>query len=235
MIIAKNAEARCVIEPDVAEESLAGYVHLLRAELDARLGAFEKARVELAAAEAAKPPPSAAEILDTRLKIHLGAREYDAALKAVATGAVDASARPALRVRVRLAERAGTADIVRKNAAETALFKDLATVRDSARGDARAALIAVARSLREPSASQDPLAWDLLAAGAILIGDAERAGNLEQKAASRAEVLKNLTLATELLLRAGAFFYQAEKFADADRILTRIVENPEAGQLPGRG
>ncbi len=230
----KNAEALQAIEPGVTEESLAGFVHLLRAELHSRLGAFEKAKVALTAAEASKPPPPPADLLDTRLDLLLGSGEYEAALKAVEAAPIDAKTRPALRVRVRLTERSGTANIGRRNAAETALFKDLAVVRDSGRGDARAALISATRSMQEPSAEQDPLAWDLLAAGAILLGDPARAGSLEQKGAARAGILNNPTLANELALRAGAYYFQADRFGEADLLLTRIVDNPDAGPIRAR-
>ena len=145
----KNVEARRVVDTEMTEESLAGFVHLLRAELDARLGSFEKSRGELAAAETAKPPLPAADLLGTRLNLLLGARDYDGALKAVEAATLDPAARSAFRVRVRLAERSGTANINQRNNAETSLFKELAVVRDSARREAGAALISAARAMAE--------------------------------------------------------------------------------------
>ena len=228
---AKNIEARQVIEQSITEDSLAGFAHLLRGTLDARLGAFEKARVEIAAAAAAKPAPAANDLLDARLELLLGSREYDEALKAVDAASIEPEARTALKVRVLLAMRSGTAAIGKRNAAETALFGELARLRDSRRIDARVALLSTAQAISEPSSQQDAASWDLLASGAVLLGDPARAGDLERKGASRAEALKNPKQAAELLLRAGAFYFQAEKFAEADPFLTRVAENPEAGPL----
>ncbi len=225
----KNTEARLVIEPLITENSLSGFARLLRGTLDARLGAFEKATIEINAAAAAKPAPPASDLLDARLELLLGSRAYDEALRAIEAAPIEPEARTPLKVRVLLALRSGTADIGKRNAAEIALFGELARLRDSQRGDARSALLSTAQAIGEPSSQANATSWDLLAMGAVLLGDPSRAGDLERKGASRAEALKNPELATELLLRAGAFYFQAEKFAEADPFLTRVIDNPQAG------
>ncbi|MFO0909441.1 MAG: hypothetical protein U0794_13995 [Isosphaeraceae bacterium] len=72
-----------------------------------------------------------------------------------------------------------------------------------------------ATSLREPSTDQAPLAWDLLAEGALAASKPDRAGALEARGADRAAELGQARLAQELRLKAGAAFFQAGDFDQA--------------------
>ncbi len=216
------------------EPSLIGFAEVLEAELLGRLARYPDAIAKLEHVEKISPRPSDREILETRLNVFLGARMFDEARKAIEAAAVEAGAKPALRARVDLTERSGTSIITRRRAAESALFRELAALRTSTRSDARAALIAAAQGITEPDALQNADAWDCLAAGALLAGEPERAGKLERQAADLSEKQGQAARAVEFRLRAGAYFFQAEKFAEADPLLARIAEDENAGPSRSR-
>lgn len=216
------------------EPTLIGFAELLEAELLGRLGRFPEALAKLAHLAKISPRPSDREILETRLGVLLGARSFDEARSAIEAGAIDTDAKPALRARIDLAERSGTSVIARRRAAESALFRELASLRNSTRSDAQAVLIASARAVTEPDALQPPDAWDCLAVGAVLAGDPERAGMLERRAAELADANGRHDPAVAFRLRAGAYFFQAGKFADADRLLSRVAGDKSAGAARSR-
>lgn len=228
----RNHDALLVIWAPVTEPSLSGFAHLLRATLLGRIGRVDDAEAEVRVAEAATPAPPASEVLDARLAGLLGAKRYPEALKAIDAAKVEAGAKTAMRARVRLEERIARVKGPERAAVELALFDELKALRASGRPETRATLIAAARALREPGPGQSPDAWDLLAEGAAAVGDLTRAGTLEREGAGRADALGQAGQAAEYRLRAGAYFFQAEKFAEADPLLTRVAEDPKAG--PGR-
>ncbi len=225
----RNLEALLALAQPVNEPSLKGFAHLLRALLFARLGRFDESDAEAAEAAKSSPPPPEAEAIEARLAVRLGRNDHAGALKAVEATKLGPGEKSALRARVRLAECAGRPEGREKRAAEAALFADLGDLRASSRPEARAALIATARALKEPGPDQEPVAWDLLAEGAVALGDPARAGGLERRAADRAEALGRPEEAVRYRLRAGAYLFQGERFAEADPLLSRVALDPRAG------
>jgi hypothetical protein len=234
--VKRTHAALVAIWDPVTEPSLLGYAHLLRGTLQLREGRHDEAKAEIEAAAKAKPAPAESELLDARVAVLVAKKDYSAALKAIDDSAVDANLKPGLRIHARLEERAGRPEGPERESAEKALFRELKALKASGRPEARTALVAAASALRVPGAAQEPDAYDLLAEGAIALGDPVRAAALENQGAERADTLAPARpeQAAELRLKAGAYLYQAEKFAEADAILTRVAEQPKAGAMRPR-
>jgi tetratricopeptide (TPR) repeat protein len=116
------------------------------------------------------------------------------------------------------------------------LFRRIAALRASGAPEARLALVELARRLVEPDANQEAEAWEAVAEGALAVGDFARASRLGVKAAARAQALGHAEQAATLRLRAGAYLYQAERYGEADTLLTQVVDDPNAGAArPGAG
>lgn len=231
---ALHTEALAALARPVSEPSLQGYARLLRGTLLARLGKFDEAATEVDASAAAAPAPPEIELVEARLAVSVGKGDFAGALKAVDAAKLDPGEKAWRRARVRLAECAARAKEPEREAAETALFNELSAVRAAARPEARATLAAVASAIREPLTGQAPEAWDLLADGAAALGDTARAGALARRAADRAEARGQKAQAVAYRLRAGAFLYQAEAFAEADPVLSKVVDDPAAGSARPR-
>lgn len=225
----RNLEALLALAPPVSVPSLKGFAHLLRALLFARLDRFDESEAESAEAAKANPPPPEAEAIEARLAVRLGKTDYTGALKAVEATKLGPGEKAALRARIRLDECVGRPEGRERRDAESALFAELGGLRASSRPETRAALIATARALKEPGPDQEPAAWDLMAEGAVALGEPVRAGGLERRGAERADALGRPGEAVRDRLRAGAYLFQGEKFAEADTLLSRVALDPKAG------
>jgi tetratricopeptide (TPR) repeat protein len=231
---ARNTEALEALARPLTEPSLQGYVRLLRGTVLARLGRFTEAKAEVDAAAASKPPPPERDVLDARVAALSGMKQFAQALKAIDASRLDNPSKLALRVRVDLDDLRSRPAGPERDAAQSALFRDLNALRASRHPESRLGLVLSATAVREPAASQGPEAWDLIADGALAMGDPARAGTLETRGADRAEAVGNGQLAAELRLKAGAAKFQAGKFAEADPLLTRVAEDPKAGAFRPR-
>ena len=226
---ARNIEALAPLGATVTEPSLQGFAHLLRATLLTRLARYDEAKAALDAAAKATPPPPEPDIVEARVALLLGLKRFYEAMRAVDASKLDAAAKPLVKIRALLAQRAEAPAGRERQAAEARMFDELKAFRDSRQPEARAALIAAASAVSAPDAGQQAFAWDLLAEGALALGDLPRAAALEVKAGDRAEMLADLRLAADSRLKAGAYFYQAERFDQADPLLTKVAEDPNAG------
>jgi tetratricopeptide (TPR) repeat protein len=231
---ALDREALTAVTTPPSEPSLVGFVLLIRASLLVRMGRFDDAQTQLTAAFASNPAPPEADLLDVQAAVLDGKGQFDAARKAIEASRLPERSRLALRVRVGLDERVARPAGPQREAAETALFRDLKTLRTAGGSEARVGLLAAAAAVGEPGPSQDPEAWDLLADGALVRGDSERAGSLEVRGADRAAALGKVRLASEMRLKAGAALFQAGQFASADPLLSRVAQDPQAGDLRPR-
>ncbi len=225
----RNNEALLALKPTMSEPSLQGFSHHLRALLLARLGRFDEAKTEIALAAKANPPVPEAEAIQARLAVLLGMHDFSDALKTVDAARLSPGEKTAHRLHVRLTQRMATPQGKERDDTETALFHELNVLRTSSRPETRAALLAVAEALNEPGARQEPIAWDLLAEGAMAQGDPSRAGMLERRAAEKAESLGKSDEARSYRLRAGAYLYQGEKFAEADPLLEQVASDARGG------
>ncbi len=226
---AREREALEALKPVPSEPSLQGFARLLRGELLTRLGKADQALPEIDAAAQAMPPPPVRDVLEARIAVLIGLGRFDDALKAVASSPVEGNVKGRLSVRVRLARRAAEPPGATRAAAESALFAQVKELRESGSPETRPALVALARGLSEPEPGQGPDSWDAMAEGALALGDLGRAAALEVKGADRAETLGKADQAAALRLRAGALLFQAERFLEADALLSKVASGPEAG------
>jgi hypothetical protein len=225
----REDEALKALERPVNEPSLRGFAHLLRAELLGRLGCFDQAMGALESAAKAKPAPPESDLLAARIAVLGGQKRFEEAIRAIDAAPLDAVAKDVLAVRVRLTERASRASGPERSAAESALFQRVGPLRASGTPEARMALIELARRVIEPDANQRPEAWEAVAEGALALGDLLRASKLEAKAGARAEAMGRPEEAATLRLRSGAYLYQAERYDEADALLTQVADDPKAG------
>ena len=225
----REDQAIKVLERPINETMLRGYSLLLRAELLGRTGRLDQATEAVEAAAKAKPALPEADILAARVAVLEGQKRFDEAIKAIDSSSLDAIAKDGLVVRVLLSERASLASGPARAAAESALFRRVDTLRASGAPEVRLTLVELARRLIEPDSNQGPDAWEAVAEGAVAVGDFVRASRLETRAAARAEASGHPEQAATLRLRAGAYLYQAERYGDADVVLTRIIDDPKAG------
>jgi hypothetical protein len=225
----REREALRFLDRPIDEPALRGYALLLRGELLGRLGQADEAMAAIEAASKVDPGPPLEAQIEAKVDVLLGRKRFDDALKAIEASKASAAARDLLAVRVLLAKRDDLPAGEARTAAEAALFRKVEALRASKKPEAREALIALARGLIEPDASQGPDAWDALAEGFAAVGDPARAGALEAKGADRAEALGRPEQAAAMRLRAGAFLFQAGRFTEADAPLGRVVADPNAG------
>ena len=217
------------LEPVPTEAAVVGFARLLRAEIRCRLSEFQAAEEEFEAASKAKERPEPDALVEVIAAIDSGQKRFSTAIKAIDAAPLDPITKAVLGIKVRLAERrAVSAGRDRRDADEDALRLGR-LLRGSPRADARLALIDLARDLDRPPPHSEPDAWDLLAEGAIGLGDPIRAGRLIEEGADRAETDGHREDAARLRLRAGAIHFQDGKFADADAAFTRVWNDPKSG------
>jgi hypothetical protein len=226
----RQDEALKALEQPITEPILRGFALLLRAELFARRGRFEPAMEALESAARAKPSPPAADLLVARVEILEGQGKYEVALKAIDAAPLEAPARDGLAVKVLLSQRSVQTSGAERSATESALFRRVAALSAAGTLETREALMELARRLVEPDSSQPPEAYEAVATGALALGDVSRASRLEVRGAVRAESLGQAEQAAAMRLRAGAYLYQARRYAEADTLLTRVVDDPRAGK-----
>ncbi|GAC1468348.1 MAG: hypothetical protein NVSMB9_10930 [Isosphaeraceae bacterium] len=229
-----NNEALAALASPITEPSLAGYAHLLRARVLSRNSRFEEATSEIDLAEKGKAAPSESEIVEERLNVLIGKGEPAKALRLIDSSRLEPALKAAQRARVRLRQRVAGTNGAERVSVELALFDELRMLRGSGHPESRVLLIEAARALREPGPGQAPDSWDLLADGASALGDPARAGELDRRAAEKASSMGQSAQAAQYRLRAGAYFFQAERFHEADPLLTQVAEDPKAGAARAR-
>jgi hypothetical protein len=213
----------------VSEAGLEGFANLLRADLLAALGRFDRAQDALDAAATARPPPPVGERLAVQTAIAIGRKRFDEALRAIEAAPLDAPAKGQLAVRVLLAQRDDLPSGPERAQVEAEAFRRVGVLRAAGRPEARLALLTLARSIAEPAAAAGPDAWEMLAEGCLALGDLDRAGRLALVGAAKAEARGQWEVAGAMRYRAGAILFQAGQFARADPLLTRVRDEPRAG------
>jgi hypothetical protein len=230
----REAEARKLLQTPATEVGLAGYWHLLQADLARRAGEMELAFKELDAAARAKPAPPERDRFDVEIPLRISRDQFGEALRAVDQSHLDAAMKGLWKVRIHLAQLAGAAQGVDRARIVSDLFREIAGLRKGRPPELRIALLALARAGIEPGTEQSPEAWDAMAEAYQAAGSPEQAGRAALRAADRAAALGQSAEAAGARLRAGAFFYQANKFREADAALSRVVEDPAAGSSRAR-
>ncbi len=224
--LAAEREARSLLERTMTLPQLRGYAHLLRSELSARLGLLGQAQIEIEQAEKSIPPPPPSAVLEVKVAALTGRSLFDDARKLVAGSKVDEAFKGLLTLRVALAARHDVNAGPSRDAIDAQAFGIAEGLREQNRPEGRRALIELARAIDEPAASAPEGWWDLLAEGQLRLGNPTRAGRLAAKGADRLEAGTQPAAAARLRSRAGACLFEAGQFAEADRVLTRIVDSP---------
>jgi hypothetical protein len=227
---AREDEALALLKSAFSEPMLQGFAHLLRAELLGRLGQGEGALAAVEVTSKDRPALPTADLLAARVGGLIAQKRFDEALRAIDQAAqVEEATKDGLAIRVRLVERASLPPGEARKALESAWSRPPPRVRASGKPEARLALIALANEVSEPDASQGPDAWEAVAEGALILGEIGRASNLDAHAADRLDEYGQVGPAAVLRLRAGALLFQAERFREADALLTRVADDPKAG------
>src|SRR5205085_8603452 len=107
---------------------------------------------------------------------------------------------------------------------ETELFRWVQAVRARKSPESRLALLELAQSGISPDARQQPEAWDAMADAHQAAGGPSKAGAAAVQAADRAAAMGRADAAAGYRLRAGAFFFQAGQFLEADAVLSRVAD-----------
>jgi len=225
---AAEREALGLLDTSLTAPGLRGFTRLLRAELANRLGHFGQAQMESEEAEKLTPPPPAAPILEAKVAAMTGRELFRDARALVDASKVDDALKRLLRLRITLARRRELPPGRQRREIDAEAFGIAGPLPGSGRTEARRGLMELARSVDEPPGDAPAEWWDVLAEGHLRLGDPARAGRLEGKGADRAEALGQLDRAAWLRYKAGACLFQAEKFTEADRWLTRVVDDAQS-------
>jgi len=230
----REAEALKLLGQSPSEPALGGYWHLLKADLLLRSGKLGPADSELSAAGSAKPPPPEAELLEMRLSLLIAKKQFVEALLAVDASHVQAAVKELWKVKIRLAERGGLVDGKERSVVESELFSAIKEMREKNVAESRLALLELAKAGITPDSQQPPEAWESMAMAAATAGESAQAGDLMLKGAARARAIGRSADARSFRLRAGAFYFQAGRFGEADAAIAPLLSDPAAGELRGR-
>jgi Tfp pilus assembly protein PilF len=226
--IQENDAIELLKEP-MSEPGLKGFAGLLKADLLRRANRLDEASAELDAAFRLDPPPPEREVLAVRVPVLLSLKKYQEAETAVRGSHLSDAAKELELVQIALAEMAGQESGGDRFPIEQRLFRIVEALRRRKTSETRLALVALARSAVEPDSRHEPAVWDILAEANELQGNAEKASELEQHAASRAEALGQTEAAAGYRLRGGGFLFQSGKYAEADALLSKVADDPKAG------
>jgi TolA-binding protein len=215
---------RLVPEPK-SSDPLAGFAALLRSELLADLGRFDPALAAADLAAKATPAPQPRELLEAQLRALVGLGRFEAARARLDASKLDEPSKALLSIPVHLARRKALPDGLARDRAEAEALGNVRILRDAGGPVSRAAVLALARGLDKPRRIGEPAAWEALAEGHLLRGDAARAGQVLLEGADRAEAGRKVQAAQELRYRAAAVFVQNKQLTPAEAALDRILEN----------
>ncbi len=215
-------------QPPGDSSALAGFWLLLKADLLRRVGKPEEAAIQLDAAVKSPSAPPASEIAEVKLPLLLDRKKFHEAIDFLKTAHIDPPAKELWTVRTRLAELAdsGLPSGAARMAAETDLFRAISELRKSPSPELRAALLELSASALSPDPAQPPEVWEALALAFSVKGDASAAGAQMALGADRAAALGHTDTAASFRLKAGGFLFQAGKFAEADSVLSQLVDSP---------
>jgi hypothetical protein len=230
----RETEALGLMDEPLAEPGLAGYWHLLKADLLRRSAKPEAAEKELDAAIKADPPAPEREVFDVQIPILLESSRFTQALKAVESSHLDNSVKAYWMVRVRLAQLGGPTAASARFAVESDLFKWIKELRAGTSPERRLALLDLARSGIAPDAKHEPEVWDAMADAYGTAGDPAKAGAQMERAGKQAAARGRADVAAAYRLRGGGYLFQAGRFPEADALLSQVADDPTAGTARAR-
>ena len=226
--VASIREAQALLERLGDNPRLRTFARLLHAELAIRLGLAIPAQLEVEAIEKLDPPAPAVSLLDVRINSLIARDMFADATRLTNQATAPAEQKGLWRLRILLARRRQAALGPDREPIETEAFEVARSLRASDRPEVRRALRELARGIEQPPQAARFDAWDLLADGCLLLAEADRAGSIASRGADRATASGDSSAASALRFKAGAAWFQANKLAEADRILTRVADDAAA-------
>ena len=230
----RENEAVGLLNVPATELGLAGYWHLLRADLARRKGDVPLAVKELDEAAKSRPAPSDHDLFDVRIPLRIGQNQFAEAIQAVDGSQLKPPMKGLWKARIYLAELARSPAGADRSRIESDLFREIQGLRPGKSPEARLALLELNQAGIEPGGQQPPEAWDAMAEAYQLAGNASKAGLAATRAADRAAALGQAAAAAGYRLRAGAYFFQGGKFTEANATLSKIADDPSSGPLRAR-
>lgn len=221
-------EALALLDGTLSVPSLRPFARLLRSELAYRLGLFGQAQIEVEQAEKLTPPPPAEPLLEAKVAAFCGRNRYEDARKAVETSKVGEPLKRILSLRIILAQRREKPPGQERKEFDAEAFRVAERSKAAGGAERQRVLMDLARTIDEPTSDMSPDWWELLAEGQLRLGDPVRAGRLVAKGGDLAESAGLAEKANALHYKAGAYLFEAGKFAEADRRLTQVVDRPTA-------
>ncbi len=226
--IASEKEAQAMLDRSISAPRLRGFARLLHAELSNRLGQYGPAQIEVEEAEKLDPSPPLAALAEAKVNALAGRGQFAEADRLADRAAASPEQKSLWKFRVVLARRK-LAEVGRdRTGIDSEVFRAAGSFRDANHPESRRGLMELARAIDEPPANSPPDWWDLLVDGHLRLLEPERAARLAIRGADRAEAMGSIEAATQLRFKAGACWFQAEKFAEADALLGRIADDSKA-------
>ena len=222
---ALEKEAQSLLDRSINAPRLRGFARLLHAELSNRLGQFGPAQIEVEEAEKLDPTPPILALTEAKINALTGRDQFAEANRLVDRASASIEQKALWKLRIVLAQRKLVPIGRDRTAIEAEVFRVAATLRDANRPESRRGLMELARAIDEPGAISPPDWWGILAEGHLLLLEPERAAKLASKAADRAEATG--ADSSQFRFKAGASWFQAEKFVEADRLLGQVADDPK--------
>ncbi len=225
--VGAEKEAQGLLDRSITSPRLRAFARLLHADLANRLGQFGPAQIE--AEEAAKldlPPPILATT-ETRITALAGRGLFAEAVEVINRSPVAAEQKTLWQLRLALARRRVAQPGQAPTAATTEAFELAGKLRGGQSPEAHRGLMELARAIDNPGPNGLPGWWDLLVEGRLLLLEPAQAAALAGRGADRAVATHN-DQAAPLRFKAGACWFQAEKFSAADASLTQVVTDQHA-------
>ncbi|HEX3451058.1 MAG TPA: hypothetical protein VHS97_22580 [Isosphaeraceae bacterium] len=227
----REREALDLLNQPPTEVGLAGYWHLLKADLLRRSAKPAEAEKEIAAAVKSTPPPPPREVVEVNVPLLLEQRKIADAIKALDSSKIDKATVALWMARIRLTERIGLPAGAERFKVDTDLFHWVNELRGGNTPERRQVLLDLARAEVQPDARQPAEVWDALADAYGTAGEPAKAGAEMAKAAEHAAELGQTAAAMAYRLRGGGFLLRAARFIEADALLSKVADDPSAGSL----
>ena len=225
----KEREALDLLGQPPSELGLAGYWHLLKADLLRRSAKPTEAEKEIAEAVKSKAPPPPREIVEVQVPLLLGQHKIGDAIKSLGSFPIDKPTMALWMSRIHLAERDGSPAGAERFKAEAELFRWVNELRSGNSPERRQVLLDLAKGDVQPDDRQPPEVWDALADAYGAAGEPAKAGTAMLKAADHSAALGQSAAATAYRLRGGGFLFRASRFIEADALLSKVADDPSAG------
>ena len=220
----RESEALDLLDQPPTETGLAGYWHLLKADLLRRSGKPADAEQEIAAALKSTPAPPEREIAEVNVPLVIAQQRFDDAVKSIDSSKLDKPVKALWMARIRLAQLGALTRGAERFRVESDLFRWINDLRAGNSFERRVALLDLAKGAVVPDTQHPAEVWDSLADAFATAGEPAKAGAEMVRGADRAAELGQAAQAASYRLRGGGFLFQAGKFIEANAVLSRVAD-----------